>query len=93
MVKSEIIKKLKTKYPNLNQLQLENILDIIFDTIAYNLINNNGTEIRLFGKFSIKMIKEKKNARNPKTGEKIFVPAKKKISFKMSKHLKEEINR
>ena len=93
MVKSEIIKKLKTKYPSLNQLQLKNILDIIFDTIANNLISNKSAEIRLFGNFSIKMVKEKKNARNPKTGEKIYIPAKKKISFKMSKHLKEEINR
>ena len=30
---------------------------------------------------------------NPKTGELIFVPEKKKIYFKMSKHLKEEINK
>lgn len=92
MVKSEIIKKLKAKYPNLSQLQLQSILDIIFDTIANNLVNNKDAEIKLLGNFSIKKIKEKKHARNPKTGEKIYIPAKKKIAFKMSKHLKGEIN-
>ena len=44
-------------------------------------------------RFSIKLIKDKHNARNPKTGEIIYVPVKKKVSFKMSKHLKEEINK
>tara|TARA_B110000902_G_C14209721_1_gene550903 strand:- start:124 stop:417 length:294 start_codon:yes stop_codon:yes gene_type:complete len=92
LVKSEIIKKLKAKYPNLSQLQLQSILDIIFDTIANNLVNNKDAEIKLLGNFSIKKIKEKKHARNPKTGEKIYIPAKKKIAFKMSKHLKGEIN-
>ena len=32
------------------------------------------------------------NARNPRTGETVFVPEKKKISFKMSKFLKDKIN-
>ena len=39
------------------------------------------------------MIKAKYNARNPKTGEIIYVPEKKKVSFKMSKHLKQEANK
>jgi nucleoid DNA-binding protein len=56
------------------------------------LEDNNSVEIRGLGRFSLKDIKEKKSARNPKTGELIYVPAKKKVAFKMSKHLKEEIN-
>ena len=40
-----------------------------------------------------KTIKAKYNARNPKTGGIIYVPEKKKVSFKMSKHLKQEINK
>ena len=50
-------------------------------------------ELRNFGRFSIKTIKAKYNARNPKTGEIIYVPKKKKVSFKMSKHLKQEVNK
>jgi len=93
LVKSELIKKLKTKNPNLNSSILESVLNIIFDTISHSLINNKSVELRNFGRFSIKNIKAKNNARNPKTNEIIYVPEKKKISFKMSKHLKKIINK
>ena len=61
-------------------------------TITDSLVKHKPVELRRFGRFSIKIIKAKYNARNPKTGEIIYVPEKKKVSFKMSKHLKQEIN-
>ena len=65
----------------------------MFDTIKYSLIKNKSVELRGFGRFSIKNIKAKYNARNPKTGEMLYVPQKKKVSFKMSKHLKQVVNK
>jgi nucleoid DNA-binding protein len=65
----------------------------MFDTISESLIEAKPVELRDFGRFSIKTIKAKYNARNPKTGEIIYVPEKKKVSFRMSKHLKQEINK
>lgn len=93
MVKSEIIKQLSKKYPNLNLSNIQAIVDIMFKTISDSLIKHKPVELRDFGRFSIKTIKAKYNARNPKTGEIIYVPEKKKVSFKMSKHLKQEINK
>ena len=93
MVKSEIIKQLHKKYPTLNRSQIQVIVDIMFDTISDSLIKHKPVELRDFGRFSVKTIKAKYNARNPKTGEVIYVPEKKKVSFKMSKHLKQEINK
>ena len=93
MVKSEIVKELKKIHPSLKSSQIESIVDIIFNSISDNLVRGKSTEIRKWGRFSIKTIKEKKSARNPKSGEIIYVPKKKKISFKASKHLKEEINK
>ena len=93
MVKSEIIKQLHKKHPKLNRSHIEAVIDIFFDTIVDSLIKNKPFEARQFGRFSIKNVKEKKNARNPKTGEIVYVPEKKKVSFKMSKHLKQEINK
>ena len=93
MVKSEIIKQLHKKYPALNRSQIESIFDVMFDAISDSLIKTRPVELRSFGRFSIKTIKAKYNARNPKTGETIYVPEKKKVSFKMSKHLKQEINK
>ena len=92
MVKSEIIKQLSKKYPNLNLSNIQAIVDIMFKTISDSLIKHKPVELRDFGRFSIKTIKAKYNARNPKTGETIYVPGKKKVSFKMSKHLKQTIN-
>lgn len=92
MVKSEIIKKLKQKNPQFTYLQLESLIDIILDTIIEKIVNNKPVEIRQLGRFMIKIIKEKHNARNPKTNELIYVPEKKKISFKMSKKLQQELN-
>ena len=93
LVKSDIIKELKKKHPNLKSSQIESILDIIFDTISKNLIINKSVEIRDFCRFSIRTTKPKHNARDPRTGSIIYVPSKKKVFFKMSKHLKEEINK
>ena len=93
MVKSEIIKKLHQKNPALKRSQIESIFDNMFNSISNSLIKGRSVELRNFGRFSLKEIKAKYNARNPKTGEIIFVPEKKKVSFKMSKYLKQEINK
>jgi integration host factor subunit beta len=93
LVKSEIIKQLHKKYPALNRSQIQAIVDIMFNTISDSLIKFKPVELRDFGRFSVKDIRAKYNARNPKTGEIIYVPEKKKVSFKMSKHLKQEINK
>ena len=93
MVKSEIVKQLHKKNTALNRSQIEAIVDIMFDTISESLVKLKPVELRNFGRFSVKTIKAKYNARNPKTGEIIYIPPKKKISFRMSKHLKQEINK
>ena len=93
MVKSEIIKSLHKKHPALKRSQIEAIFNIMFNTISDSLIEEKSVELRDFGRFSVKIIKAKYNARNPKTGEIIYVPKKKKVSFKMLKHLKQEINK
>ena len=92
MFKSEIINNLKKKHPNLSNPQVEIVVDTIFETISRNLSEDTSVELRNFGRWSVKNIKAKYNARNPKTGARIFVPEKKKVVIKMSKHLKEIIN-
>ena len=54
--------------------------------------NNEKVELREFGTFFIKKIKEKHSARNPKSGKLIYVPEKNKIRFKVSKKLNNKIN-
>jgi len=88
----KLIKELKKKNSILNQVDLEIIIDTFCHDIEKALMDNKKVEIRGFGVFFIKKIKEKYSARNPKTGELIYIPEKNKIRFKSSKKLKELIN-
>tara|TARA_B100000963_G_scaffold321148_1_gene304183 strand:+ start:271 stop:552 length:282 start_codon:yes stop_codon:yes gene_type:complete len=89
----ELIHQLKTKHPKLNKLQIEKIIDVFFESIVNALKQKNSVELRGFGTFFTKSIKEKYSARNPKTGELIYVPKKNKVRFKVSKKFKDYINK
>ncbi|MDC0369979.1 HU family DNA-binding protein [Pelagibacteraceae bacterium] len=92
MSKKKIIDQLKKKNPKLNKLIIENILDTFVSSITGALTEKKTIELRKFGTFFLKEISEKKNARNPKTGELIYIPKKNKLRFKPSKELKKLIN-
>ena len=92
MSRPELIKQLKQKNPELNQSDLETVIDTFCESIEKALKNNSYIELRDFGTFFVKKIKEKHSARNPKTGELIYVPEKNKVRFKASKKLKKLIN-
>jgi integration host factor subunit beta len=88
----QLIKKLKEKNPKINHSELENVIDTFCGTIAKALVEGRNVEIRGFGTFFVKKIKENYYARNPKTGELIYVPEKNKVRFKASKNFKRLIN-
>ena len=92
MLNKKLIIKLKNRNPNLKNYELENVVKIFFKCVKVDLKDKRKVEIRGFGSFFIKRIKEKHSARNPKTGELIYVPEKNKIRFKMSKNLRKKIN-
>ena len=92
MSRSKLIRKLKEKNPNLSQIEIELILDNFSESIEKSLLNNKKVELRGFGTFFLKKIKEKFGSRNPKTGEIIYVPEKNKVRFRASKKLKDFIN-
>ena len=92
MSRPQIIKQLKEKNPQLNQSDLEVIIDTFSESVENALKNGQNVELRNFGTFFVKKIKEKHSARNPKTGELIYVPEKNKVRFRPSKNLKKVIN-
>ncbi len=93
MSRPELIHQLKIKHPKLNKLQIEKIIDVFFESIVNALQQKKSVELRGFGTFFSKNIKEKYSARNPKTGELIYVPKKNKVKFKVSKKFKDYINK
>ena len=92
MSRNKLIKELKNKYPELSQSEIKTILSIFSNTISTALKNGNSVEIRGFGKWKIKKLKENYNARNPSTNELIYVPERVRVRFKASKKLKKIIN-
>jgi integration host factor subunit beta len=88
----ELIKKLKQKNPQLNISELETVIDTFCKSVKKALEANKRVELRGLGVFFVKKIKEKYSAKNPKTGELIYVPAKNKVRFRPSKRLKKFVN-
>ncbi len=69
----------------------QNILDTILDTISEKLIAGENVEIRGFGSFSVRHY-DSYIGRQPNTGEKIEVKAKKLPFFKVGKKLREAVD-
>ncbi|NWF51747.1 MAG: integration host factor subunit beta [Nitrospirae bacterium] len=91
MTKSVLIEKVLGKFGSLTKKQAEIVVETIFDTMKEALKKGEKIEIRGFGNFKLKNRKPR-IARNPKTGVKIEVPAKRVLHFKVGKALKEEMN-
>ena len=91
IVKSKLLKQLSNNYPNFLKKDLEKFTDIILNEIKRALRRSDSVELRNFGRFSVKTQKASIR-RNPRTGEKVSVPEKKVISWKMSKDMFKKIN-
>ncbi len=92
MSRIKLIKQLKEKNTQLNKSDLELVLDIFSQEISKALKNGNNVEIRGFGRWYCKKLKENYNARNPATNELLYKPERIKIRFRSSKKLNKMIN-
>jgi len=91
MNKSELVEALSIE-KNLTYKKSEEIVNIIFDSMAEELAGSGRIEIRGFGSFVVKEYKAYMG-RNPKTGEVIKVKPKKLPFFKVGKELRERVNK
>lgn len=91
IVKSKLLKQLSENYPNFLKKDLEKFTNIILNEIKRTLKRGDRVELRGFGVFSTNTQKASIR-RNPKTGEKVNVPEKKTIHFKMAKEMFKKLN-
>ena len=89
MTKKEIVKQISDRI-GLTQLKTKEIVQQTFDAIVDTLIEAGRIELRNFGVFEVKMRKARK-ARNPRTGDKVFVPEKYVVTFKPGKEMEEKV--
>lgn len=91
MTKSDLIQRLAEHNPHLTLREVEKIVNTIFEKITQTLRDGGRVELRGFGAFSVKS-REARKGRNPRTGETVYVEAKKMPFFKTGKALRERLN-
>ncbi|HMK23841.1 MAG TPA: HU family DNA-binding protein [Terriglobales bacterium] len=90
MTKADLIDEV-SRLAELTRKDSEVIVETIFDSIVRSLRVGDKIEIRGFGSFRTRQRKPRVG-RNPKTGDRVEVPAKKIPFFKPSKELKDLVN-
>lgn len=91
MTKSELIAKLAAHFPQLGAADAELAVKMILDAMAKSLSQGERIEIRGFGSFGLNY-RPPRVGRNPKSGDKVHVPAKYVPHFKAGKELRERVD-
>ncbi len=91
MTRSQLIQRLAAQNPDLTDRELERLVSAIFETIAAGLARGDRIEIRGFGSFTVKEYAPRVG-RNPRTGETVHVPAKRRLYFRSGKELRSRLN-
>jgi integration host factor subunit beta len=90
MTKADLVDKV-TALGDLTRRDGEVIVDTLFEAVIGALKSGDKIEIRGFGSFRTRQ-RNARTGRNPKTGDKVDVPAKRVPFFKPSKELRDSVN-
>jgi nucleoid DNA-binding protein len=85
VTKKEIVRTISEEI-GLTQLQTKEIVQKTFNAIVEALVEGGRIELRNFGVFEVKRRAPRK-ARNPRTGEKVFVAEKYVVTFKPGREM------
>jgi|TARA_B100000953_G_scaffold284699_1_gene264655 integration host factor subunit beta len=91
IVKSKILNHLSDNYPNFLKKDLSKLIEIILTQISSSLEKNERVELRDIFILDTR-IQKPRISRNPKSNEKVNVPEKKTVHFKMSKKWFNKLN-
>jgi nucleoid DNA-binding protein len=89
MTKKDIAKQIALD-AGLTQLQALEVVQRTFDEIIRSLVTEGRIELRNFGVFEVKR-RSARQARNPRTGEKLVTPARNVVTFKPGKAMEDLI--
>ena len=90
MTKADLIDEV-SRVVEMTRKESEIIVETIFDSIVKSLRGGDKIEIRGFGSFRTRQ-RQARIGRNPKSGERVDVPAKRIPFFKPSKELRDLVN-
>jgi len=92
MTRSELIKKISARYPNMFIKDLSAIIDTIFLEISQAMIESRRVEIRGFGAFTVRTRKAR-TARNPRTNAIVKLSERLSPYFRAGKELRIRLNK
>lgn len=92
MTKSELIRKLASRYPDMFLKDIYSIVDTIFEEISEALVKGRRVELRGFGAFTIRKRKARL-ARNPRTSEAVELDERLSAYFRSGKELNTRLNK
>ncbi len=90
MTKADLIEEV-SRVAELTRRDSEVVIETIFESVINSLRAGDKIEVRGFGSFRTRQ-RQSRVGRNPKTGDRVEVPAKKIPFFKPSKELKDVVN-
>ena len=90
MTKKDLAKTIAQEM-GLTQVQAKDLIQRVFEGITETLVNEGRIELRNFGVFEVKHRNARK-ARNPKTGERVDVPARQVVIFKPGREMQERVS-
>jgi integration host factor subunit alpha len=91
MTKADLVDAIFEKV-GLSKKEAQDIIEILFDTIKQTFVEGESVKISGFGTFNIRK-KMSRRGRNPKTGEDLEITPRRVITFKVSNHMKEDIEK
>ena len=89
MAKREIVQKIAEEI-GLTRLQTKQIVQKTFDSIVNTLVAEGRVELRNFGVFEVRR-RAPRIGRNPRTGEKVDVPARLVVTFKPGQVMQQRV--
>ena len=91
VTKADIVDRVSSA-TGLTKVETETVMNGIMNTITSALENNRRVELRGFGTFGVKK-RDPRKARNPGTGETVYLPKRYVPTFKPSGLLRKNVNK
>ena len=92
VTKADLVKTIAAEF-GYSKTEARASVDAFFEALTDAIIEGHRIEARGFGAFTVKQANAKAGARNPKTGEKVYVPARRKVAFKPGRILREALSK
>ena len=91
ITKADLVKMLAEDIDWKNTMA-KDAVDVLFKTLADAIMEGRRIEIRGFGSWEVKRTNVRPHARNPRTGARVYVPARRKVGFKPGKILRDALS-